>query len=190
MLKAQAEGLPAQEAKIAAVAVKIPAEPSLPALIDALKAAGVAAGVELVQLTPGAPEAVAVPAAAAAAPAGADADTATAAAAAAPAASGLVRVPLTIGVAGGYLQTERFVAALEDLPRAMRVTGLSVAPGSSPTASSPVAVKDGKVLLSTITAEVFTSAALAAATGAAAPAAQAGATAPSVPAASAAAPAQ
>ncbi len=56
-LKAQAKDLPKEQAKLAAVAAKIPDNPALPSLIRALTSAGIAAGVELVSLTPGTPTA-------------------------------------------------------------------------------------------------------------------------------------
>jgi Tfp pilus assembly protein PilO len=185
VLRAQAERLPEEEAKIAAVTVKIPAEPALPDLVRGLTAAAEAAGVELVQIAPGAPRPVSAEGAAA---------TATTDGSAATAAPGLSSVSLSIGVVGGYLQTERYLAALEDLPRALRVTGLSTAPGSSPTKSTATAVvQDGSVLATTITAEAFTSGAQPTAAASAVPAVAAtapAATTTTLPAAPAASPAQ
>ncbi len=55
MLKAQAKDLPKQQARLAAVAAKIPDNPALPALIRALTKAADEANVELVSLAPAPP---------------------------------------------------------------------------------------------------------------------------------------
>lgn len=151
VLKAQAKALPKQQASLAAVAAKIPDNPALPALIRALTTASTSAGVELVSVTPGVP---ALPAAAA--------PTGTAAApGAAPVAAGagsagqLVSIPLTLNIAGGYFQVQQFVANLEGLPRSMRVTTLSLAPGANPVKPVKTAVDDGRTLLTTVTGQVF-----------------------------------
>ncbi len=162
VLKAQSVKLPAEQAKLAAVSTKIPANPALPALIYSLTAASDAAGVQFLSLTPGQPTAQAKPAAPAVK---ADGTTAPAAKA-----STLQTIPVAISVNGGYFETEQFLAALEDLPRAFRVTVLGVAPGDNPlapksktsgAAGAPSAasstVLDGSKLTSTITAEIYMS---------------------------------
>jgi hypothetical protein len=61
-------------------------------------------------------------------------------------------------VVGGYFEVSQFLAELEQLPRALRVTGLTVAPGASPTAgtSAPAgAATDGRSLTTTITGSVY-----------------------------------
>ena len=154
MLKARAKDLPKQQAKLAAVAGKIPDNPALPALVRALTTAATSAGVELVSLTPSAPVAVAA-APAAGAPV-APAAGARPAAAAAGTAGQLAQIPVALNVVGGYFQVEQFVAALENLPRSMRITALTMAPGANPV--KPVvgtAVDDGRTLATTITAQVF-----------------------------------
>jgi Tfp pilus assembly protein PilO len=159
MLKAQAKALPRQQAKLAAVAAKIPDNPALPALIRALSAAATSTGVELVGVTPGAP--VAAAAAAPAAPAAPAATAAGAAAApAAPAASSagqLAAIPINMNVVGGYFQVEQFVSKLEALQRAMRVSNIVIAPGANPVkpGKATASLDDGKSLASTITAQVF-----------------------------------
>ena len=149
VLKAQAKALPKQQAKLAAVAAKIPDNPALPALIRALTTAAKSAGVELVSVTPTAPAAVA----------SAPATTTTTAAAAAPASSAgqLASIGVALNVAGGYFQTEQFVANLENLPRSMRVSGLTLTPGNNPVTKAPTgaAATDGKTITSTINAQVF-----------------------------------
>jgi Tfp pilus assembly protein PilO len=157
MLKAQAKDLPKQQAKLAAVAGKIPDNPALPALVRALTTAATSAGVELVSLTPSAPAVVgaAAPAAAPVAPAAGARPAAPRAASAA--AGQLAQIPVTLNVVGGYFQVEQFVAALENLPRSMRVTALTMAPGPNPVkpAAAAAAVDDGRSLATTITAQVF-----------------------------------
>ena len=165
VLRAQAKELPKRQAELARVAAKIPDNPSLPALIRAITAASTSAGVEFVSVAPGTPSAVAVTAPVAPA-AGAPADSSAAAAAppaAAPAvpaagpAGALAAIPLTLNVVGDYFEIEQFLANLENLPRALQVTNLSLAPGLSPTAgnSAPSSTEDGRTLSSTITGSVF-----------------------------------
>jgi Tfp pilus assembly protein PilO len=148
-LKAKAKDLPKQKAKLAAVAAKIPDNPALPALIRALTTAANAAGVELVTVTPSAPTAVvaAAPGAAPAAPGSPAASTAT---------GGLSQIPLTLNLAGGYFQVEQFIANLENLPRSMRLSNVTMTPGANP--MKPVAAgatDDGHTLTATVTGTVF-----------------------------------
>ena len=183
-LKVQAKDLPKKQADLARVAAKIPGDPGLPALIRALTAASTSAGVEFVSVTPGAPAAVAVaapatPVAGAAAPAaGAPAPAAPAApadpnaAAAAPAstAGSLAAIPIAINVVGGYFEVSQFLANLENLPRALRVTNLTLAPGKSASDKSAGSADDGSSLTSTITGSVYMAANRPAATPVVAPA--------------------
>lgn len=151
VLKAQAKALPKQQASLAAVAAKIPDNPALPALIRALTTASTSAGVELVSVTPGVPAL-----AAAAAPAGtAAAPGAAPVAAGAGSAGQLASIPLTLSIAGGYFQVQQFVANLESLPRSMRVTALSLAPGANPVKPVKTVVDDGRTLITTVTGQVF-----------------------------------
>jgi hypothetical protein len=60
VLKAQAKDLPKEQAKLAAVAAKIPNDPALPGLVRALLEAAAASGVELVSVSPAPPELVVV----------------------------------------------------------------------------------------------------------------------------------
>jgi Tfp pilus assembly protein PilO len=152
VLKAQAKDLPKQQAKLAKVAAKIPDNPALPAMVRALTTAATSAGVELVSMTPGTP--AAITAAPAAAPvAGSTRRTAAASTAAA---GQLAMIPLTLSVVGGYFQVEQFVANLEDLPRSLRITSLTLAPGTNPLKTVATgAVDDGKSLATTIVAQVY-----------------------------------
>ncbi|MBC7680514.1 MAG: type 4a pilus biogenesis protein PilO [Pseudorhodobacter sp.] len=164
-LKVQAKDLPKKQAELARVAAKIPDNPSLPSLIRALTAASTKAGVEFVSVTPGPPAALApvagaaavAPVAPAAAPV-APVPGAVAAPAVGSSAGELAAIPVTLNVVGDYFEVEQFLAELENLPRALRVSNLTLAPGASPvvktgaTAASP---DDGRTLTSTITGSVF-----------------------------------
>lgn len=159
MLKAQAKDLPRQQARLAAVAAKIPDNPALPALIRALSGAADAAGVELVSLSPTAPAAVAgvVPAA--------PVQPVAASGAAAPvrrvstaAAGTLQNIGVTMNVVGGYFQVEQFLDRVENLSRALKVTTLNLAPGTNPVKplSGAAAASDpGKLLSASITGNVY-----------------------------------
>src|SRR4051812_40266536 len=152
VLKAQARDLPKQQAKLAAVAAKIPDNPALPAMVRALTTASQSAGVELVSMTPGTPAGVA------AAPA-ATTTTSTVKRPAPGAASAgqLASIPLTLSVVGGYFQIQQFVSNLESLPRSMRLTNIGITPGANPLkpTTSTTAVDDGRSLAATITGAVF-----------------------------------
>ena len=148
LLKSQAKGLPAQQAKLAVVAAKIPDNPALPALIRALDAAAASADVELVSLAPAAPAALA--AAPVAAPVAAGSPVAPA--------PTLQQIALSINVVGGYFQVEQFLDRLENLQRAFKVNGFTLSPGANPLKVSTAggAVKQpGKTLTATITGQVF-----------------------------------
>jgi type IV pilus assembly protein PilO len=167
VLKAKAKDLPKQQARLAAVAAKIPDNPALPALIRALTTAGNAAGVELITVTPGAPSAVTAAAGAAAAPARPGAPAA--------AAGSLSAIPVTLNVAGGYFQVEQFVANLENLSRSMRITNITMAPGSNPMKPASAGADDGSSLTTTVMGTVFMTGAASVAPAAVAPPAAAGA---------------
>lgn len=161
VLKAQAKELPEQQAKLAAVAAKIPDSVALPRLVRDLSDASATSGVELVSITPGPPAVIAPPAAAAAAPTDgqptADAVPAAPAAPTASAAGQLASVPVSISIVGDYFEVATFLSALETLPRAFRVNEVSLAPGLSPTATgaAETAATDGSSLTTTINGFVF-----------------------------------
>lgn len=155
VLRNKAKALPDKERELAEVATKIPTDPRLPALLRALSAAGRSAGVQVQTVTPGAPAPVTAPADAAAPPA------------AGATAGALSAIPLSIQVAGGFAEVEQFVAELEELPRALRITGLNVAPGGD--TAGGAAVAQGRSLSSTITGSVFLAPAAPAPEAAAAP---------------------
>jgi Tfp pilus assembly protein PilO len=146
-LQEKAEKLPEQEAELAEVSKKIPSDGALPDLIRALTAAAASTGIELVGVTPG----TAAPLEQAAPPVPVDAAASpTAAAPVAPAAATVSAVPVSLSVTGTYYDVEAFLSALEDLPRAYRVTGLSLAPGGNPNARTA-----GTVLTGTISGFVY-----------------------------------
>jgi Tfp pilus assembly protein PilO len=159
VLKAQAKDLPKQQAKLAAVAAKIPDNPAMPAMIRALTAASTAAGVELVSVTPSAPVAMAAAAPAAVVQKGSatPATSAAANAAAGNSAGLLTAIPVALNVVGGYFQVEQFVANLENLPRSMRLSNVAIVPGLNPVKANPASasVADGRSLSTTINAQVF-----------------------------------
>ena len=151
VLRAQSAQLPAEQAELARIATKIPERPSLPTLIRALTAAAAEADVELTGITPQTPELVA-PAAADPATTATTADGAAAAPAPAGAAGQLARIPLSITVTGGYFSIVQFVRELEELPRALRVSNLGMAPDAGAAAEG---AQQGEVLSATLTGEVF-----------------------------------
>jgi Tfp pilus assembly protein PilO len=146
VLKAQAKALPKQQAKLAAVAAKIPDNPALPGLIRALTGASVSAGVELVSVTPGTPVVASTTPGA----------VAPAAAGTAGVAGTLTSIPLSLNVVGGYFQVEQFMANVENLSRSLRVSNLALTPGANPLKTAKAGtVDDGRSLAATIAAQVF-----------------------------------
>jgi Tfp pilus assembly protein PilO len=162
-LTAQMSAVPAEEASVAAVAAKIPADPELPAYVRALTTAASQTGVELVSISPGIPTTVVIPATATVPTATASASSTAAAtptAAAAPAS--LEAISLGIDVQGGYFQIQQFTAALQRLARTTVVSTLSLAPqvsikaaAAAPSASTGATSDAYKSLEATITASVF-----------------------------------
>jgi hypothetical protein len=143
-LAAQARDLPAQQATLAEIAQQIPADAGLPDLVRALENNARAHRVDLVDISPGLPAPLAAPAAT---PTGVPAP-----------AGGLSVVTLTLNVVGPYFSLQQFLGGLEGLTRATRVTGLTLAPGTSPlTAAAARSVQDGRTLNAVITAQVYVS---------------------------------
>lgn len=162
-LTAQMSAVPAEEASVAAIAAKIPADPELPSYVRELSTIASQTGVDLVSIAPGTPTSVVVPAATVAPAPTASADaTASAAPAAAPTPASLQAISIGVDVEGGYFQIQQFTAALQRLPRSTVVTTLSLAPGTSikavaatpgATAAAPSAA--WKSLQANITLSVF-----------------------------------
>ena len=165
VLQAKAKDLPKEQAKLAAVAAKIPDNPALPGLVRALIEAADSSGVELVSVAPGPPALVAVaapvapvdPAAAPAAqqtPVDGAVPVDPAAAPVTPAGQ-LANIPVAINVVGDFFEIQQFMSLLETLPRALRVQDLAVTPGVSPTDQSEASTEDGRSLTTQITGFVF-----------------------------------
>lgn len=152
VLRDKAAKLPEQEAALAEVDRLVPHEPGMPDLVRALTEASRSAGVELVTVAPGTAVAVGTAAADPAAAAAAPADPAAAAAPPA-AAPGLSAIPLSLKASGGFYELEQFVAELEDLPRALRVTSLDLTGASG--AEGDVSPLASTGLTLSITAEVY-----------------------------------
>lgn len=129
-LRAQQQNLPKEQARLAQIATKIPDNPALPSLIRSLSDAADGAGVDLGSLSPAQPSMVT--ASGGARTLTPSTGTAGSTAAAAP----LAQIPVTLTVTGSYFNIEQFIASLENLRRAMKVTGFSLAPGSGAPAAS------------------------------------------------------
>lgn len=130
-LLAQKRNLPEQQRILAQIATKIPADPAEPTLIRQLQGAAHAAGVDLSQLSPSTPTQVSATTSSAPTT-GTAASTTTAATSSLP----LWQIPVAITVSGSYFNVEMFEHSLEQLPRAMLVSSLSLAPGSGSAGSS------------------------------------------------------
>jgi type IV pilus assembly protein PilO len=147
-LRAQQKDLPKEQARLAQIGTLIPDNPALPSLIRSLSDAADGAGVDLSALSPAPPTmvtaavgsqpVVAGTAGTAAARPGATA-TGSATTAAQGAATPLAQIPVTLTVSGSYFNLEQFIASLETLKRAMKVTGFSVSAGPSAGGSAGVA---------------------------------------------------
>lgn len=164
-LQAGAADLPERRTRLAELGVRVPADPELPALLQALEAAAQTVGVELVSVTPQPPEPLpqatsAVPATAAAPIAPATGTPATptpvtptpatppsapesspAPATPAPVASDAAgqprQIPLTVVVRGGYVDVAAYLDQIENLPRTVLLTSVTVAAVSATTAGRP-----------------------------------------------------
>ena len=164
-LNTQMTKVPAEQAEVAAIAQKIPADPGLPSYVRNLTAAAAKSGVELVSIAPGVPATVVVPAAVVApAPAASAAATPAAAAPAAPAAAPAATLQaISVGVVaqGGYYQLEEFTKALEALNRSTVLTAVSIAPAppikaaTTAGATSATSATAWKSLQATINLSIF-----------------------------------
>lgn len=159
VLKGQASKLPDEQAKLDAASAKIPADLGMPDLLRLLAAAATSSGVELVSVSPAALAPVAGAVAAPAAATAADTDEAAAPSAAPTAPAGaagagsLNSANVSMNVVGSYFRVQQFLVALEDLPRAVRVSNLTLAPGG---AAGPGAADAGaQALTTTITGQVY-----------------------------------
>jgi Tfp pilus assembly protein PilO len=121
--------LPQQQASLAQMQSKVPKEAALPELLRVLNQSAIASGVKLTGLTPTPPAAV-------------------------PNAGGVSGVDVTLKVSGDYVALEQYQLALERLPRAFLVNGVTIASGSGTSSGSAAAAADeltatinGRVLL-------------------------------------------
>src|SRR5512135_3665817 len=146
MLKAQDADLPAQRARLAEIAAKLPDGTALPALVRSLTETADRSGVDIVSMTPGQPAAVTVSSGSSSGSSAAGSSTGSSStgssgtgssgkgssgtgSAGAGNAGQLASIPVTLQVHGGYFQLEGFVHRLETLRRAFLVTGVTLAPG-------------------------------------------------------------
>jgi len=134
-LKAQHKDLPATQAALAKLAVQMPANPALPALIRQLSSGADSAGVELVSLAPSEPKFVetapVAPTSSAASTTASD-SASTSTTPAQPVVSNrsrLAYVPIEIVVNGSYFQLEQFLSNLEANKRSFLTTQIDAVPG-------------------------------------------------------------
>jgi type IV pilus assembly protein PilO len=150
-LKAQQQQLPAQEAKLADIRQRIPQTPALPQLVRSLAAIAATTNVTVVKLQPSPP---AVPSAAATA-------ATTKPTTPAPDGSVLQIVGVSFQLQGSYYNVERFISRLEQLKRAVQVTGfqmqLNLGNNADGTPLAPPAVGVSPVLKVDVDARVFMS---------------------------------
>lgn len=118
MLNKQKKALPEQQALLSRFTGLIPTNPALPRLVRALSDAADNAGVELVAISPKLPEWAK----------GLNATTRveTPGKVNAPNGQVLVSIPVELKVAGEYSQVTQFFSELEEMNRALMVTGFSV----------------------------------------------------------------
>lgn len=154
-LKAERQELPQVQAELAKIALRLPANPSLPALVGELTKAADGAKVDLQTITPAAPVATTT---AATGPQTLPAKgTATGQGAATPTGT-LMQVPVTLTAVGSYFELELFLSNLEHLQRAMFIPSINIVPGNplakAPAAGTPAASWTGD-LTATIQGVVF-----------------------------------
>lgn len=174
-LKSKADGVVAQQARIADIGKEIPDNPALASYVLALTAAAKKSGVDLQSISPASPAEVelakitAPPAPAA--KAGTDTkatdnkatDNKTAsntpAAAAAPVGASLSTIKVQLQVAGDYFQLRQFLNEIENLKRASVVTGITLAPGghrnTDGKSSTTDAAADWRTLNGTVALDIF-----------------------------------
>jgi type IV pilus assembly protein PilO len=132
MLKAQDADLPAQRARLAEIAAKLPDGTALPALVRSLTETADRSGVDIVSITPGQPAAVTGSSGSSSGSSGAGSSgkgSSSTGSAGAGNGGQLASIPVTLQVHGGFFQLEGFVHRLETLRRAFLVTGVTLAPG-------------------------------------------------------------
>jgi Tfp pilus assembly protein PilO len=108
---------------IASVNNKIPETADEPGIINLLNNAAIAAGIDVVNLSPSTP--------------------------AFDAASGLSAISVSVGVTGTYFEIANYLYEIETLPRAAKTTALSLSPSQTGTAGSPTLTATMTVILYT-----------------------------------------
>jgi Tfp pilus assembly protein PilO len=111
-LKEAQANAPQVKAEIAELSNEVPPTADLPALIRLLSAAADGAGVDFFTVAPGTPQLD---------PTGA-----------------ISIIPTAISVTGGYFALDQFLFRLESLPRAAKVTSVSITPGGTAAPGSTV----------------------------------------------------
>jgi Tfp pilus assembly protein PilO len=170
-LKSKADGVVAQQARIADIGKEIPDNPALASYVLALTAAAKKSGVDLQSISPAAPAEVTLakitappaPAAKAGTDTKTTANTATnntPAAAHAPVGASLSTIKVQLQVAGDYFQLRQFLSEIENLKRASVVTGITLAPGGHRTgddnsSSTTDASADWRTLNGTVSLDIF-----------------------------------
>jgi Tfp pilus assembly protein PilO len=132
-LKQQFKNLPQLQTQVAAIRIKLPENPSEPALLRAISSLAKSSGVTLVSVQLAAPQLLT---------GGSTATTASTSAA-----GSVSLMPTNMEILGSYAQTKLFLVSLENMQRAILVTGLDMQRDSS----------DGGItsIRSTITARTF-----------------------------------
>jgi Tfp pilus assembly protein PilO len=126
-LQALQAKLPQQQASLARMQSKVPKDAALPELLRVLNKTATDSGVKLIGVTPTAPAAVT-------------------------AANGVSGVDVTLKVSGTYVALEQYELALEALPRAFLVGGMTIASGTTSQAPGAAATD---ALSATINGRVF-----------------------------------
>lgn len=149
MLNKQKKDLPAQQAKLARFQGMIPANPALPRLIRSLSDAADNSGVELVTIAPTLPQYST----------GVNTKTNTEVPGRVTAPDGqvLVSIPVELRILGEYSQLTAFFTEIEELNRAMLVTGFHIeeAGGNMRKTAGGQAVENEKLLAATISTNVM-----------------------------------
>ncbi len=132
-LKQQFKNLPQLQTQVAAIRLKLPENPSEPALLRSISAIAKSSGVTLVSIQLAAPQLLT--------------GGATSTTAATTAAGSVSQLPTNMEVTGTYAQTKLFLMNLENLQRAILVTGLDMQRDSTDSGTTSIR--------STITARTF-----------------------------------
>ena len=147
MLNKQKKDLPAQQAKLARFGRLIPPNPAMPALLRSLSDAADNAGVELLTITPTVPEWAK----------GVNTQTGVEMPGRLQGPNGetLVNIPVTLYLAGHYDNLKSFFAEIEDLNRALLVSGFTIERPEGKVRKDELAAVDDDLVTATISAQVM-----------------------------------